>query len=117
MPWKRRGMSKPNPRRANGARRDALRKRVAAMGLPCHICGLPIDYSLATYVDPTDGKTKRHPMSFELDELVPVSKGGNPLDISNVAPAHRICNQKRGNKTLRKPPEPTADRLPKSREW
>lgn len=117
MPWKRRGMSKTNPRRANGARRDALRKRVAAMGLPCHICGLPIDYSLATYVDPTDGKTKRHPMSFELDELVPVSKGGNPLDISNVAPAHRICNQKRGNKTLRKPPEPTADRLPKSREW
>ena len=87
-------MAKPNPRRANGARRDALRKRVAAMGLPCHICGLPIDYSLTTYVDPTDGKTKRHPMSFELDELVPVSKGGNPLDISNVAPAHRICNQK-----------------------
>lgn len=110
-------MAKPNPRRANGARRDALRKRVAAMGLPCHICGLPIDYSLATYVDPTDGKTKRHPMSFELDELVPVSKGGNPLDISNVAPSHRICNQRRGNKTLRKPPEPTADRLPKSREW
>lgn len=110
-------MAKPNPRRANGARRDALRKRVAAMGLPCHICGLPIDYSLTTYVDPTDGKTKRHPMSFELDELVPVSKGGNPLDISNVAPAHRICNQKRGNKTLRNPPEPTADRLPKSREW
>ncbi|BDF40062.1 hypothetical protein CE91St33_01240 [Eggerthella lenta] len=110
-------MAKPNPRRSNGARRDALRKRVAAMGLPCHICGLPIDYSLTTYVDPTDGKTKRHPMSFELDELVPVSKGGNPLDISNVAPSHRICNQRRGNKTLRKHPEPTADRLPKSREW
>ena len=48
-------MAKPNPRRSNGARRDALRKRVAAMGLPCHICGLPIDYSLTTYVDPTDG--------------------------------------------------------------
>lgn len=106
-----------NPRRANGARRDALRKRVAAMGLPCHLCGLPIDYSLTTYTDPTDGKTKRHPMSFELDELLPVSKGGSPFDMSNVAPAHRICNQKRGNKTLRKAPKPTPERLPKSREW
>ena len=106
-----------NPRRANGARRDALRKRVASWGLPCHICKLPIDYSLTTYVDPTDGKTKRHPMSFELDELVPVSKGGDPLDIDNVAPAHRICNQRRGNKALVKPLKPVADPLPKSRDW
>ena len=39
-------MSKPNPRRANGSRRTALRKRVAAMGLPCALCGQPIDYAL-----------------------------------------------------------------------
>ena len=88
------------------------------MGLPCHLCHLPIDYSLTTYVDPTDGKVKRHPMSFELDELVPVSRGGSPFDIDNVAPAHRICNQRRGNKALRrKPPAPSENRLPKSREW
>jgi 5-methylcytosine-specific restriction endonuclease McrA len=111
-------MAKPNPRRANGVKRTALRNRVKAMGLPCHICGRPIDYSLTTYVDPKDGRTKRHPLSYELDELVPVSKGGSPFDIDNVAPAHRICNQRRGNKTMpQKPREAATDPLPKSRCW
>lgn len=32
-------------------------------------------------------------MSYELDEIIPVSRGGDPLDINNVAPAHRCCNQ------------------------
>lgn len=107
-----------NPRRQNGAKRTALRNRVRAMGLPCHICGQPIDYSLTTYVDPTDGRVKRHPMSYELDELLPVSRGGSPFDVENVAPAHRICNQRRGNKRLQpqRSDEPK-DKLPKSREW
>lgn len=93
------------------------------MGLPCHICGQPIDYSLTTYVDPTDGREKRHPMSFELDELVPVSKGGDPLDPGNVAPAHRVCNQMRGNRDMAPRPRPgdaprrVGDGLPTSREW
>ena len=39
-------------------------------------------------------------MSFEVDEIVPVSKGGSPYDRANVAPAHRICNQRRGNRPL-----------------
>ena len=107
-----------NPRRANGARRTALRNRVKALGLPCHLCGRPIDYSLTTWVDPKDGRVKRHPMSYELDEIVPVSKGGSPFDFDNVAPAHRICNQKRGNKMVRqKPREATRDALPTSRDW
>ena len=54
-------------------------------------------------------------MSYELDEIVPVSRyreGGYAtpqqaaLDPMNVAPAHRICNQRRGNRLmseLRKP--------------
>lgn len=37
-------------------------------------------------------------MSFEVDELVPVSRGGDPLDYTNVGAAHRICNQRRGNR-------------------
>lgn len=37
-------------------------------------------------------------MSYELDEIIPVSRGGDPLDIDNVAPAHRCCNQRKGNK-------------------
>lgn len=96
---------KANPRRSNGARRDALRRRVRAMGLPCHICGKPIDYDLP----PGD------PMAYELDELVPVSRGGDPLDPDNVAPAHRICNQKRGNRT--DVPSVGRDLFPTSRAW
>lgn len=85
-----------NPRYSNGHRRRELRKRVRAMGLPCAICGRPIDYTLTTYVDPRDGRRKPHPMSYELDEIVPVSKGGSPLDPRNVQPTHRICNQRKG---------------------
>ena len=77
-------------RYANGARRRALVARVRAMGGPCHICGLPI---------PPDAPPGT-PLSFELDELVPVSKGGSPTDPSNVAPSHRCCNAWRGNKSI-----------------
>ena len=89
-----------NGRYANGARRRALRARLLAYGrangIPCAICHKPIDYSLTTYVDPVDGKRKRHPMSFEVDEKVPFAKGGSPYDWDNVQPAHRICNQRKG---------------------
>ena len=82
---------KANPRYANGSRRRALAARVRASGEPCHLCGLPVDLSLPA----------GHPLSFELDELVPVSRGGSPTDPANVAPAHRCCNQWRGAKPMR----------------
>ena len=58
------------------------------MRLPCAICGRPIDYSLPA----------GHPMSFEVDEIVPVSLGGSELDWRNLQPAHRICNERKGNR-------------------
>ena len=64
---------KANPRRRGG--RDRLWRRVRALGEPCWICGLPI---------PLDAPA-RDPLSFELDELLPVSKGGSPTDPGNVA--------------------------------
>lgn len=94
-------MAASNPRTANGSARRKVRAWLKAQGRPCHICGRPIDYSLTTYIDPLDGKAKRHPWSFEVDEIVPVSKGGSPIDRANVAPAHRICNQRRGNKPIK----------------
>lgn len=72
----------------NGSRRRKLRARLRAMRLPCAICGMPIDYDLPA----------GDPMSFEVDEIVPVSLGGNELDWSNLQPAHRSCNQRKGNK-------------------
>ena len=79
---------KPNPRRSY--RRDVLWRRVRALGLPCWICGLPIAY---------DAPSKT-PLSFELDELVPVSKGGDPASMSNTATAHRCCNQWRSDRSV-----------------
>ena len=79
-----------NPRYANGHARRQLRAWLKAQGAPCHICGRAIDYSLPA----------GHPLSFEVDEIVPVSKGGSPLDRANVAPSHRICNERRGNRPL-----------------
>lgn len=89
------GMAKANPRKANGNARRKLRSWLKAQGRPCWICqafGLDgtIDYSLPA----------RHPLSFEVDELVPVSKGGSPFDRNNVDAAHRRCNQWRGNKSV-----------------
>lgn len=79
-----------NPRNANGSARRKLRAWLKAQGRPCHLCGGAIDYSLPA----------GDPMSFEVDEIIPVSKGGDPLDRSNVDAAHRICNQRRGNRDV-----------------
>ena len=121
-----------NPRRSNGSRRTALRKRLAAEGRPCWICRVMgrsgrIDYSLRF----------PHPNSFVVDELVPVSRyelGGYPtpeaaaLDYGNLAAAHKCCNEWRGNKTVAEvmriarqrgaasPPRVTGDLEP-TRDW
>lgn len=107
-------MSKSNPRRANGNLRTKLRNRMASRGLPCALCGESIDYSLPA----------GHPMSYELDEILPVSRweeGGYisaeqcALDPDNHQPAHRICNQRKGNGLRR-----IIDAVPEivtSRDW
>lgn len=48
--------SKVNPRRTNGARRDAIRRWVLATQDHCALCGKPVDKSLKT----------PHPMSAEV---------------------------------------------------
>ena len=84
-------MGKRNVRYANGARRRAIRERWKAIGAPCALCGKPIDYDLPA----------GHPMSFEVDEIVPVSRykeGGYAsaqacaLDFENTQPVHRLLN-------------------------
>lgn len=86
---------KANPRYADGAARRKVRLWLRSLGRPCWICRLfgrdgAIDYSLPA----------RHPYSFEVDELVPVSLGGSPTDRDNVDAAHRCCNLWRGNRTV-----------------
>nr|DAE55154.1 MAG TPA: NinG protein [Caudoviricetes sp.] len=77
-----------NPRRSNGHRRDALRRRVLGRGDPCWICGLPIDPS----------EPNLSPVQGVVDEVVPVSRGGSPYDPGNCRAAHRCCNAWRSSK-------------------
>lgn len=96
-----------NPRYANGSARRKLRAWLKAQGRPCHICGQAIDYSLPA----------GDPLSFEVDEIVPVSKGGDPLDRSNVDAAHRICNQRRGNRDIGPKRSAVSTPVITSRRW
>lgn len=92
-------MAQTNPRNKNGSARRKVKARWKAMGQPCALCGKPIDYSLGMVRDPRTGKTRPHPMSFVVDEIVPVSRGGSPYSMDNTRPAHWICNARRGDGT------------------
>lgn len=78
-----------NARRRNSARRNAALRYVRESGKPCWICGCAIDYDIP----------QGDPLCCECDEIVPVSKGGDPFDFDNVLPAHRCCNAWRGAKS------------------
>ncbi|MEU0991950.1 HNH endonuclease [Streptomyces sp. NPDC005953] len=80
-----------NPRTGRPYRR--LTAAVKALGMPCWICGRGIDPQLDV----------KHPLSWTLDHLVPLSKGGALLDPANARSAHRRCNSKRGNRTEPQP--------------
>lgn len=92
-----------NPRRENGALRRKYRGRFKAMGAPCGICGGrlgPIRYD-----EPSD---PQHPLSFVIDEKIPVSRWeefGYPSaraaaeDWTNLQAAHYVCNAMKSNRT------------------
>jgi 5-methylcytosine-specific restriction endonuclease McrA len=101
-------MAKPNPRTKNGHRRRELRRWWKAQGLPCALCGQPIDYDLPA----------GNPLSFEVDEIIPVSLGGDPLSRENTQPAHRICNERKGNGTRQRYEVASAvSKLERTRDW
>ena len=106
-----------NPRYAlDYQARVKVRKRLLAMAPPiCPLCGREIDYSLRTWQDPKDGKVKPHPMSPEIDEIIPVSKGGSPIDMDNLQVVHRVCNQRKRDHVGT--PTPKQLPLPLSKTW
>ena len=118
-----------NVRYKNGSARRKIRARWKASGAPCALCGKPIDYSLGFIVDPRTGKRRPHPMSFVVDEIIPVSRyreGGfdSPEQAattwSNTQPAHYICNARKGNKMPGQREYVKMKRSPvvtRSREW
>ena len=78
--------------RGNFRRREAMRRRLAAQegGDECWLCGRPLDPSIPT----------PDPMSVEIDEIVPVALGGDPLDDANCRLVHRACNLRKGCRVL-----------------
>lgn len=95
-------MQKTNPRWKSGRRRK-YRQRFKAIEAPCGICKGKL--GAIHYDEPSDSK---HPLSFVIDEIIPVSKwkeAGYPSaaaaadDFTNLQAAHYICNQMKGNKT------------------
>lgn len=79
----------PNPRQANGHRRRQLRARVLREEDDCWRCGQPVDKTLPPHLDG----------SPEVDEVIPIGLGGDPLDRNNVRLAHRLCNVRAGQQT------------------
>lgn len=68
----------------------------------CWLCGRAIDLALPV----------GHRYSSTVDEIVPRSLGGSPIDRRNLRHAHLTCNSARGNR----PPESVRARRA-SRRW
>lgn len=71
----------------DGHRVREARRRQRSKGLPCYLCGQPIDYSAG----PDD------PLAFNLEHVIPLSVAPElALDPSNHRSAHRRCNRAKG---------------------
>lgn len=108
MAQKRTHATAKDPRKLRPALRASLRARVLATYDTCAICGREVDKTLH-YLDP---------LAPEVDEIVPIARGGSPYDWDNLQLVHRVCNQKKGAKMagdvgLNKVQNPT----PVSRAW
>ena len=83
-------MPRPRVNRyANGHSRRQVRAQVLKEEQHCGICGQYVDIDLPA----------GQPGSPEVDEIIPVSKGGSPYARENCRLTHRRCNARRGNGT------------------
>jgi hypothetical protein len=83
-----------NRGRDNRAWRRLTRQRrneVAQYGLPCYLCGKPIDLTLP----------RRHRYAFSVDHIIALHDGGPEVDRENAAPCHVSCNSIKAAKAAR----------------
>ena len=93
-----------NPRKHNGNFRRKMRWRFQAEGAPCAICRGAL--GPIRYDQPSDSD---HPLSFVIDERLPVSRWREfgydsaqaaCMDIGTLQAAHWCCNAAKSNKTM-----------------
>lgn len=72
------------------SRARILRALIRLHGARCHLCGQVIDLNLKY----------PHPLCATRDHVKPRSLGGTNA-IRNQRPAHKVCNERRGNKPLK----------------
>ena len=93
---------------ANGHRRREISARVRAEETHCALCDKPVDKSL-TMTPGAHGKKcpggdctgcVPHPLRGEVDEDIPRSRGGSPVERSNCRLMHRKCNNWKSDLTL-----------------
>lgn len=72
----------------------------------CWICSKPVDPTLKS----------PHPMSKTVDHKIPVSKGGHPSALDNMALAHRSCNRAKSDKLFFQL-EQQKDEMKTTRDW
>ena len=90
--------------------KDALlgtthRATIAHTKPPCALCGEPIDYTLSFLADKHGAKCRKpdclgcvpDPMRFEVDHIVPLSRGG-AHEQANLQWTHLVCNLRKGTK-------------------
>lgn len=107
MAQKRKYTKAKDPRRQFPEIREALRKRVYAMSDTCGVCGREVDKTLAA----------GSPLSPELDEIIPIARGGSAYDIDNLQLTHRVCNRRKGTKVAGDDIPKDLNPIPNSREW
>lgn len=78
-----------DPRRVDRAARAAVERAVYAEETHCWLCGVVVDKSLPSH----------NPGSKTVDEIVPVIRGGSPVDRQNCRLAHWSCNSRRGDRS------------------
>lgn len=92
-----------NARSKNGNLRRKHRARLRAIGAECGICKGRL--GAIHYDEPSDSK---HPLSFVIDEIKPISRyrefgyasrEAAAQDWNNLQAAHYVCNAMKSNKT------------------
>ena len=95
-------MSTTNPRTVNGNFRRKMRRKFQTEGAPCGICRGAL--GPIRYDQPSDSA---HPLSFVIDERLPVSRWREfgfasaraaAESVENLQAAHYVCNAKKGSK-------------------